>query len=320
MKNDGEELTEKQKELCQKYGIKYGGIKNDPDLSIEAWKPAVGDTMGQAKAGKEFHIPFRLVNKFPALLFHSSTKDTTKNTIKNMVRRFFSEFPNKDEQTYEKFSEWGQRHLEQSTDIHDSIKKAIQSRILYERLFLDVFDSGGRALDECSQEMFERGQVTVFPMNHLGGEKERFVVLTLMVYIVHNKLTSNPLDTHINGTPMLLSIDEGHRYLSEPTTQRERLLINKFRETARRGRKVNLGLYVVTQNPEDIDGEIRKQINTKIFLGLDPNVVESQEVHVPQSFKSRVKEFDKGGAVIQAPGKRPVEVKGLPFCVVAHKE
>jgi len=63
-------------------------------------------------------------------------------------------------------------------------------------------------------------------------------------------------------------------YLSDPDNPRESYIVSRAREAAKQGRKVKLGLFMITQNPKDIDGAILKQTNTNIFLGLREEVIE----------------------------------------------
>jgi len=83
---------------------------------------------------------------------------------------------------------------------------------------------------------------------------------------------------------MLLSLDEAHEYLTTPSDlgSRSGYLVRKFRQAAKRGRKDKFGLYIITQTPQDIDEDVRKQMNTRIYLGLERDVVESHDVFVPE--------------------------------------
>ncbi|MFB6197243.1 MAG: ATP-binding protein, partial [Halobacteriaceae archaeon] len=68
--------------------------------------------------------------------------------------------------------------------------------------------------------------------------------------------------------------------------------------------------------PQDIDDEILKQTNTRIYLGLQPEVVE--RIRIPADYEDQIVTFDKGQAVVDAPDVRPVEVQGLDVCVTDH--
>jgi hypothetical protein len=74
---------------------------------------------------------------------------------------------------------------------------------------------------------------------------------------------------------------------------------------------------MITQNPEDIDDDILKQINTNVFLGLREEVVEKVP-SIPREFKRNIPKFGKGQAVVKAPDVEAVEVVGLSDCVTKH--
>jgi hypothetical protein len=59
-------------------------------------------------------------------------------------------------------------------------------------------------------------------------------------------------------------------------------------------------------------------MNTRIYLGLERDVVESHDVFVPKEFKEAVTQFNKGQMVVKQPDVRAVEIKGLPACLTHH--
>jgi hypothetical protein len=59
-------------------------------------------------------------------------------------------------------------------------------------------------------------------------------------------------------------------------------------------------------------------MNTRIYLGLERDVVESHDVYVPKEFKESVTQFNKGQMVVKQPDVRPVELAGLPVCLTLH--
>ena len=73
---------------------------------------------------------------------------------------------------------------------------------------------------------------------------------------------------------------------------------------------------MVTQNPQDIDDEILKQTNTRIYLGLQPAVVD--RTGIPAECAEQIVTFDKGQAVVDTPDVQPVDVQGLDVCVTRH--
>jgi DNA helicase HerA-like ATPase len=185
--------------------------------------------------------------------------------------------------------------------------------------FAGVFDADANQLDECTNEMFRPGQVTVIPTRHLTRERENLVVLSLLSYIIENKLKNNEADPNVSETPLLLGVDEAHNYLSTPGADdlRGKKIVQQARDAVRQGRKDQLGMMMITQNPEDIDDDILKQTNTNVFLGLRAEVVQKVP-SIPSEFARDIPKFGKGQAAVKAPDVEAVEVAGLPVCLTKH--
>jgi energy-coupling factor transporter ATP-binding protein EcfA2 len=183
-----------------------------------------------------------------------------------------------------------------------------------------VFDQGTTQLTDISHELFRPGRVTVVPVNHLGNPedmKTRLVVMALLTYIVGNKLSSDDPDPNVAETSLLLAMDEAHEFLGETPTVQTRSIVQDFRRIAKRGRKYNLGLALVTQDPGDIDDQIRSQLRTQIYLQLEEEVAEG--VNLPGRYApADLATFSQGQGVIRAPNVRPVEIRGLDHPVVWH--
>ncbi|EMA66170.1 ATP-binding protein [Halorubrum kocurii] len=116
---------------------------------------------------------------------------------------------------------------------------------------------------------------------------------------------------------MLVAVDEAHNYLASASSLREEYILRRARVAVKQGRKYKLGLCLITQNPDDVDDDVIKQINTNIFLGLKAEVVDDVP-SIPSEFKKDLPNFGKGQAVVKAPDVEAVEVKGLPYCVTRH--
>jgi hypothetical protein len=114
-------------------------------------------------------------------------------------------------------------------------------------------------------------------------------------------------------------LDEAHNYLADPGDNvQAQYVVNKYRTAARQGRKYSLGIFLITQDPSDIDEGVRKQINSTVYLGLEPSVLE--DVRVPGNFGRDLEQFGKGQAVVKAPDVRAVEIMGLPICLTKHSK
>ncbi|MDB2274333.1 ATP-binding protein [Halorubrum ezzemoulense] len=312
MRDDNPGLSpEKARELEDK-GVAVGGLDDD----LQVFAPVTANSQPTLDDIRTFGIPFSVVEKRPQLLLSSRPKDPTFNAIRNVLNAYFGRFDDdsNDEPTYNDFETWLELNGDQIVN-NDNILAAVERRVtgpIYDR----VFDHGSTSLDEYTNDMFNRGQVTVVPTGHLRGETEKLVLLALMTHIVENKIDTGVEHPQIKGTPMLLCVDEAHEYLSSTDRPREKYLVQNFRQAAKRGRKDKFGLYMVTQNPQDIDDEILKQTNTRIYLGLQPEVVE--RIRIPADYEDQIVTFDKGQAVVDAPDVRPVEVQGLDVCVTNH--
>ncbi|WP_128904392.1 hypothetical protein [Halorubrum amylolyticum] len=63
-----------------------------------------------------------------------------------------------------------------------------------------------------SNAVFREGQVTVIPTSHLHGAKEE---LTVLSYIIDNKIDDYNVDPNVKDTPLLVAVDEAHNYVSD---------------------------------------------------------------------------------------------------------
>jgi hypothetical protein len=134
---------------------------------------------------------------------------------------------------------------------------------------------------------------------------------------VDNKLNTSG-NSLVKETPIILVLDEAHRYLSKGVSEHSRRIISKFADAARQGRKECLGLFLITQDPQDIDDTVFKQINTRIILNLS-NDAAITAMKVQKDFEKRIPYLKKGQMIIQSPDNSDmVEITGLSHCVVRH--
>ena len=89
-------------------------------------------------------------------------------------------------------------------------------------------------------------------------------------------------------------------------------------EKAKQGRKERLGLFLITQDPQDIADPIFKQINTTVVLNLgDEDAIAA--VNIPSNLEGKVPYMEKGQMVVYSPdNSEPVELVGLPRCLTKH--
>jgi hypothetical protein len=309
-------------EMLEEQNILHGGL-DSPDSNVDfgVYVPNINDTHPSHPNCTEFSIPFELVRRNRQLLYKSSPPDRTKDAINDLITEYFHN--HNAPYTYSEFSNFAENMLAEDEDSiteNGSVKTAARERLVDQYEFNRVFDNGDQSLFDLTNEMFSPGKVTIIPTDHLRGSTDRLVVSCLLAHVVTNKIGSDVEFPHIKGTPMLLSLDEAHEYLITPSDlgSRSGYLVRKFRQAAKRGRKDKFGLYIITQTPQDIDEDVRKQMNTRIYLGLERDVVESHDVFVPKEFKEAVTQFNKGQMVVKQPDVRAVEIKGLPACLTHH--
>jgi DNA helicase HerA-like ATPase len=221
---------------------------------------------------------------------------------------------------YDDFVDYVDEETDRLRRVHEISKNTMSAvkRRIDRREFDQVFDTGTGLLPEISGRVFREGRVSVIPTSHLRGRVDTLAVLSILSYVIDNKIQDYRVDPAVRDTPILLTVDEAHNYVSSPETIREEYVVERARRTVKQGRKYRLGLCLVTQNPQDVDDDILTQINTNVFLGMKSRVVESVP-SVPTEFARDLPTFDRGQAVVQAPDAEPVEVVGLDDCLTRHE-
>jgi len=311
MRNDNPEINEDD----ISGDIEVGGIDN-----FETFIPDIGNTNAPSTGeSRNLTIPFSLVEYRPQLLMPYKPTEVTRGALENCIDAYFTDT---DSPTYDGFLQYlrtnedSESPLRQRYNIEDGTWSAIMRRVT-DAAYRDVFDHGTNPLPDVSNAVFREGQVTVIPTSHLHGAKEELTVLSILSYIIDNKIDDYDVDPNVKDTPLLVAVDEAHNYVSDPGTLREQYIVNRARDAVKQGRKDKLGLFMITQNPEDIDGDILKQTNTNIFLGLREEVI-TKVPSIPRGYEQDLQKYGKGQAVIKAPDVEAVEVKGLPYCLTQH--
>ena len=309
-------LDEETKQKLRRQGIKVGGVDD-----LEVFVPSIGNVPNPGTGTQQpFGVPFELVRSRPQLLMPYQPRETIRSALEIALDSYFDHADAEEKTpTYTDFRSYVQTNeaLQDDSEIANQTWSAMIRRI-NDPTFENVFDHGMSSLTDLANDMFREGQVTVIPTSHLRGAKEHLTVLSILSYIIENKIDDHHVVDQIKNTPMLVAVDEAHNYFSSPDSLREQYIVRRAREAVKQGRKDKLGLMMITQNPEDIDDDILKQINTNIFLGLREEVVEKAP-SIPRGFKRDIPKFGKGQAVVKAPDVEAVEVIGLPDCVTKHE-
>jgi hypothetical protein len=312
---DDPDLDAEIKKKLRRQEIKVGGVDD-----LEVFVPSIGNVPNPGTGTQQpFGIPFELVRSRPQLLMPYQPRETIRSALEKALDSYFEHTDSEGTTpTYSGF----RSYVETDADLQDDSEIASQTwsamlRRISDPTFENVFDHGMSSLTDLANDMFREGQVTVIPTSHLRGAKEHLTVLSILSYIIENKIDDHHVVDQIKNTPMLVAVDEAHNYFSSPDSLRERYIVRRAREAVKQGRKDKLGLMMITQNPEDIDDDILKQINTNVFLGLREEVVEKVP-SIPRGFKRNIPKFGKGQAVVKAPDVEAVEVVGLSDCVTKH--
>jgi len=299
-------------------GIEVGGIDTGRCSShdIRTYVPMVdGATPPALDDHYEFGIPFEIVQYNTNLVLSNAIPRTSRGALRSCLGDYFEAV---DDPTYEDFLEWldeNQDDLADDHNINSQMWAAIWRRIRDDGL-RRTFDTGDTMLTDITGEIFRPGRVTVVPTKHLS-ETEEVVVLAVLSLVGRSKLTDvEDADANISETPLLLCVDEAHEYLGGAESIQKEDVIREFRKIAKRGRKHHLGLHLVSQDPQDIDSEIRNQVRSRVLLEMEPDTVDS--IHIPGGFGDELTSFGQGQMVVKAPSMETIEARGLDVCVVRY--
>ena len=316
---DNATLTEDDRFRFESEKVAYGRVPST--------KAFVAKVEGQTYPGDksraeqhEFTIPFSLVEHNSWLIAATGMSELQYIGLELLLGDFFkSSVPH----TYLNFishidNEGTRSYYVDSGKLHEASYDGIVRRVK-SRFFSKVFDQAATPITEVLDRIFKPGQISVFPTEYISTPRIRdLIVLTIMSLIVDNKLGTTGTDA-IKNTPIILCLDEAHRYLSRAGGEHSRLIISRFADAARQGRKEGLGLFLITQDPQDIDDTVFKQVNTKLILNLNNDAAISS-LKVPKEYERRIPYLKKGQMVVHSPDNSDiVEIIGLSNCVVKHQ-
>ena len=275
---------------------------------------------GKSRATQmEFTIPFEMVRHNSWLIAAAELTENQQMGIERLLDDYFSELG---AHTYKGFVEFVDDPMRRAEyvdggKLHESSYDAI-ARKINNRSFTSVFDQPATPITKILDEVFKPGRISVFPTEYVNNVRIRdLITLALMTITVDNKLSTSG-DVAVKNTPVILALDEAHRYLSDATSAHSRRIISRFADAARQGRKEALGLFLITQDPQDIDNTVLKQINTRVVLNLS-NDAAIKALNVPPSYEKRIPYLKKGQMIVHSPDNSDtVEITGLSTCVVKH--
>ncbi len=276
---------------------------------------------GKSRAEQvEFTIPFELVRNNLWLITPVGMTDLQYTGLELLVEDYFKKSGS---HTYNGFvdlidDEGTRMAYVDSNKIHEASYDGIVRRVRNPAL-RKVFDQPATPITEILGKVFSPGQVSVFPTEYISSSRIRdLIVLTLMTQVVDNKLSTSG-DVAVKDTPIILALDEAHRYLSKASGEHSKKIVSKFADAARQGRKEGLGLFLITQDPQDIDDTVFKQVNTRVILNLTNDAAISA-LKVRKEYEKRIPYLKKGQMIVHSPDNSDmVEVMGLSKCVVKHE-
>jgi uncharacterized protein len=319
MHDDNPDATSDDERAWERGGISHGGH----DGTV-AFVPKVGGGSYSASHHDaeqiEFTIPFSMVKDNPWLVAGAKLNDNQYGALRLLLKRFFRN--RGDGGTYEEFLSYLddqalREELDENGRVHEATFDAVKRRAL--SVPGSVFDQAADSITDLVPQFVRAGRLSVVPTYHLPTSRAKeMVVLAVASLLVDEKLSNAPRFDRIKETPLVVGMDEAHNFLSDAESVQAEKVIGKFTEAAKQGRKERLGLFLITQDPQDIADSVFKQINTTVVLNLgDEDAIKS--VNIPPNLEKKVPYMEKGQMVVYSPdNSEPVELIGLSKCVTRH--
>jgi DNA helicase HerA-like ATPase len=299
-------------------GVAHGG--HDDTLAMV---PKVGNATypgeGHRAEQVRFTVPFSMVERRPWLVAGASLNDNQYNALRFLLDRFFASGGEK----YSGFVDFLddpalREELDESGRVHEATYDAVK-RKTRTRAANQVFDRDARPITDLVHDLVRPGSLSCVPTYHINDSRAtEVVVLAVASLLIDEKLSNSPQYDRIKETPLVVGMDEAHNFLADAESVQARKVVRKFTEAAKQGRKERLGLFLITQDPQDVAEPVFKQVNTKVVLNLgDEDAISS--VNIPTSLADKVPYMEKGQMVVYSPdNSEPVELTGLSKCVVRH--
>ena len=319
MHDDNPELDDETARRLERENIAYGGVDDTIALvPTESGTSYPGE--GHRAEQISFTVPFSMTRERPWLVAGSSLNDNQYAGLRTLLDRFFRQYG--DSGTYDQFTSFLddpalKAELDESGRIHEATFDAIRRRVF--SIPRGIFDQSAKPITDLDHQLVRPGGMTVIPTYHLSSSRAKeLCVLAVSAYLIDNKLSNAPDSDRIKETPAVLGMDEAHNFLAEADTVQARKVVQKFTEAAKQGRKERLGLFLITQDPQDIADPVFKQLNTKLVLNLgDEDAIKS--VNIPANLQSKVPYMEQGQFVVYSPdNSEPVELIGLSTCLTRH--
>ncbi|WP_440007468.1 ATP-binding protein [Halomicrococcus sp. SG-WS-1] len=320
MHDDNPEVTRDDERAWERENVAHGGHED-----TTAFVPKVDGVTYAADHHRaeqvEFTVPFSMVRSNPWLIAGASLNDNQYNALQLLLGRFFDRHGSSG--TYRQFRDFLddpalREELDENGRVHEATFNAVKRRAV-NPTFQNVFDQDARPLTDLVKQFVRPGGLTVVPTYHVNSTRAtEMIVLAVSSLLIDEKLSNAPRFDRIKETPLVVGMDEAHNFLSDADSVQARKVVGKFTEAAKQGRKERLGLFLVTQDPQDVAEPVFKQINTTVVLNLgDEDAIKS--VNIPANLERKVPYMEKGQMVVYSPdNSEPVELVGLSKCVTRH--
>jgi DNA helicase HerA-like ATPase len=320
MHDDNPDLDGETRRRYEREGIAVGGHED-----TKAFVPEIAGASYAADHHRAeqvaFSVPFSMVRSRPWLVAGANLNDNQYDALNYLLGRFFDSRGNSG--TYDQFRSFVEdpalrEELDESGRVHEATFDAVKRRVLGGS-FGAVFDGAAPPITERVHQFVRPGGLSVVPTYHLNDSRAtETVVLAVASLLIDDKLSNDPDHDRIKHTPLVVGMDEAHNFLADADSVQAHRVIGKFTEAAKQGRKERLGLFLITQDPQDVADAVFKQINTTVVLNLgDEDAIQS--VNIPSELEGKVPYMEQGGMVVYSPDNSdPVEVKGLSNCLTRH--
>ncbi|WP_430639020.1 ATP-binding protein [Haloferax volcanii] len=319
MHDDNPDMDDETARRYEREGVAHGG--HDDTVALVPKMAGSSYPGANHRAEQlEFTVPFSMARDLPWLVAGSSLNDNQYSALTELLNRFFRDYG--DAGTYKQFLQYLddpalKEELHESGRVHEATFDAVKRRV--RGVPSGVFDQDARPITELDHQLVRPGGLTVVPTYHLSSSRAKeLFVLAVSALLIDDKLSNDPSSDRIKETPVVLGMDEAHNFLTDADSVQAQKVIQKFTEAAKQGRKERLGLFLITQDPQDIADPVFKQVNTKVVLNLgDEDAIKS--VNIPPNLEDKVPYMEKGQMVVYSPDNSdPVELTGLSTCVTRH--
>jgi DNA helicase HerA-like ATPase len=154
-----------------------------------------------------------------------------------------------------------ERQLNLTSDRVDSLKKKHQS-VSIETFTKEFIEQAGKLYN---------ASVACFDLSDLETDEVRRALIYAVVSFIFEKYKSKELRIEENASPILFAIEEARTLIPRATGDPEmdkpatKLARSAVRSIATEGRKMGLGLLVISQTPSSVDNLVTSQANTQIL-------------------------------------------------------